>query len=82
MGDVVLIKYEKLPPLKWMMGRIIKTHPGPENHVRVCTIEKINGTLTHPIGKLAPTPISEHQHLNQMFQSTNENQPGTGVEGN
>lgn len=29
-GDVVLIKDENFPPLKWLMGRIIKTYPGRE----------------------------------------------------
>lgn len=56
-GDVVLIKDTRLPPLKWLMGRIIETHPGADGLVRVCTIKTQMGIFKRPINKLAPLPI-------------------------
>lgn len=57
-GDVVMVKDDRLPPLKWMMGRVIETHPGKDNLVRVCTIKTKNGNFKRPINKLAPLPIN------------------------
>lgn len=38
-GDMVLIKYKNLPPLSWMSARVIATHPGEDNIVRVVTLK-------------------------------------------
>lgn len=75
-GDLVLIKEELLPPLKWSMGRIIKTMPGKDGLVRVCEIKTIHGYFTRPITKLAPLPIEEHNSIVE----TPENDEGDHVE--
>lgn len=59
-GDVVLIKDDGLPPLKWMVGRIVNTHPGHDGLVKVCSVKTINGILQRPSLKLSPLPINEH----------------------
>ncbi|XP_059047666.1 uncharacterized protein LOC131843089 [Achroia grisella] len=53
--DVVIIK-DDLPPTKWLLGRILHKHTGPDGHVRVVTLKCKNSTLKRPISKLIPLP--------------------------
>lgn len=57
--DVVLLKELNLPPSKWIIGRIIKIHPGADNVCRVVTVRTKFGDYTRPITKMAPLPSSE-----------------------
>lgn len=40
-GDIVLVKEDDLPPSRWLMGRIVKKHPGSDNITRVITIREV-----------------------------------------
>ena len=53
-GDLVAIKEENLPPLRWKIGRIKLTHPGKDNLVRVVTVQTASGDLQRPISKIVP----------------------------
>jgi len=53
-GDLVTIRDERLPPLKWSMGRIVDVHPGADSLVRVATVKTMSGELKRPIAKLCP----------------------------
>lgn len=55
--DMVIIKEEDVPPTKWLLGRIIHIHPGPDQLVRVVTV-KCNGNtiLKRPLSKLIFLP--------------------------
>lgn len=66
-GDLVLIKEQLLPPLKWAMGRITKTMPGKDGLVRVCQIKTENGSFVRPISKLAPLPVEEHTTIDNTL---------------
>jgi len=37
-GTVVLIRADILPPLQWSISRVIATHVGTDDHVRVVTV--------------------------------------------
>lgn len=55
--DVVLIKEDNLPPLRWAIGRIIKLHPGGDGVTRVVTLKTAsNDNLIRPIVKLCWLP--------------------------
>lgn len=56
-GDLVLIKNEGLPPLCWRLARVVNTHPGSDNKVRVVTLKTENSELKRPITKLCKLPI-------------------------
>lgn len=66
-GDVVLIKDEFYPPLKWTMGRITETHPGADGLTRVCTVRTARGTYVRPIAKLAPLLTDETDDINSLI---------------
>jgi len=53
-GDLVLVKDDQQPPMKWKMGRIIDTHPDHDNTVRVVSVKTSEGEYTRPVVKLCP----------------------------
>lgn len=58
-NDLVIVIEDNLPPSRWILGRVIHTHPGSDGLVRVATIRCKGTTLKRPIAKLALLPISE-----------------------
>jgi len=56
-GSLVLIVDERYPPSKWPLGRIIASHPGKDEKIRVVTVRTQTTTLKRPIVKLCPLPI-------------------------
>jgi len=58
-GDLVLLREDNMPPLKWSMARILDCHPGDDGLVRVVTVRTANGLLKRPISKISPLPTSK-----------------------
>lgn len=58
--DVVIIKEDNVAPTRWKLARVVKTHPGKENVVRVATVRLANGSeLIRPVVKLCRLPIDQ-----------------------
>ncbi|KAK9731010.1 methyltransferase (DUF5641) [Popillia japonica] len=55
-GDLVLLKEDNVPPLKWIMGRIIEVHPGQDGRNRVVTIKTAQGTVDRGVQKVCCFP--------------------------
>jgi hypothetical protein len=58
-GELVLVHEPDLPPLKWKMGRIVKTFPGKDGLVRTVEILTQTGKLIRPITKVSPLPVND-----------------------
>lgn len=58
---LVLIKDENLPPLKWSLGRIIKTFPGHDGISRVADIKTSAGIVRRAFSKICPLPVNEEE---------------------
>ncbi|XP_076380821.1 uncharacterized protein LOC117219916 [Megalopta genalis] len=58
-GDMVLIKEDNLPPLKWALGRVVELHPGQDGISRVSTIRTTRGMLKRPASKICVLPIED-----------------------
>lgn len=58
-GDLVLIKDENLPPLKWLLGRIVKLYPGTDGVVRVADVRTSSGILKRSFSRICPLPNKE-----------------------
>jgi len=59
-GVLVLIQDDdpNWGPLRWKLGRIIKTYPGHDGLIRVCDVKTPSGSVyKRPITKLSPLPI-------------------------
>ncbi|EZA56793.1 hypothetical protein X777_03198, partial [Ooceraea biroi] len=57
-GQLVLLKDERVPPTKWPLARVIQTHAGSNGLIRVATIRTANSILKRPIVKLCPPPVA------------------------
>lgn len=56
--SLVVLVEENLPPLRWPMARIIATHPGADNIVRVVSVRLPNGTVTkRSVKRICVLPI-------------------------
>lgn len=55
-GQLVIIRQDNLPPVKWLLGRIEAIHPGRDGLVRVATVRTQSSTLERPVVKLCPLP--------------------------
>ncbi|XP_055918523.1 uncharacterized protein LOC129950618 [Eupeodes corollae] len=53
-GTMVLVSDDNLPPLKWLLGRIVDTIRGKDGHVRVISIKTKSGIITRAVHKVAP----------------------------
>ncbi|XP_011859248.1 PREDICTED: uncharacterized protein LOC105556757 [Vollenhovia emeryi] len=58
-GQLVLVKDGRYPPAKWPLGRIKEVHPGPDNLVRVVTVETATSTFRRHVAGLSPLTIGE-----------------------
>lgn len=58
-GDIVIVRDERLPPAKWILGRVVETHAGQDNLVRSATVKTATSLFKRPITKLCGLPINE-----------------------
>ena len=52
-GDIVILQESGTVPTKWPLGRILQTHPGQDNLVRVVTLKTAQGIYKRPVSKIA-----------------------------
>nr|CAH7749587.1 unnamed protein product [Callosobruchus chinensis] len=57
-GDMVIIKEDNLPPLKWKLGRVTSLHSGSDGVNRVATVKTLNGFVKRAFSKLCPLPLN------------------------
>lgn len=57
LGTVVLVKDERLPPGKWLLGRVIQKHPGADGITRVVSLQYKTKVFKRPLTKLCPLPL-------------------------
>ncbi|XP_063834037.1 uncharacterized protein LOC135083229 [Ostrinia nubilalis] len=57
-GDMVLLKEDHAPPMKWRLGRIVKLYPGPDNITRVVDVNTAKGIVRRALNKLVALPPS------------------------
>lgn len=64
-GTMVIFKEENLPPMKWRIGRVIKTHPGRDGVCRVADFKTYKGIERRALNKVCPLFDEEDVALNQ-----------------
>ncbi|CAK9799145.1 hypothetical protein ANTPLA_LOCUS1910 [Anthophora plagiata] len=62
--DLVLIKEEALPSMRWPLGRVLEIHPGKDGIVRVATIKTANGIYKRCVKKLCVLPTDTAVNCN------------------
>ncbi|XP_044747591.1 uncharacterized protein LOC123308803 [Coccinella septempunctata] len=58
-GQLVVIKTDKVPPNQWRLGRITTLFPGSDGVARVARVKTQDGTFTRPLVKLCPLPVCD-----------------------
>lgn len=53
-GELVLLKEENAPPMRWRLGRIISLFPGKDGIVRVAEVKTTTGTTRRGVQYLCP----------------------------
>jgi hypothetical protein len=66
-GDLVVVIEDNLPPMKWLLGRVVTLHPGKDGLVRVATIKTSKGEIKRPTAKLCLLPVER-----EAFQDPGE----------
>jgi signal peptidase I len=56
-GDLVIIKDDRLPPQQWRLGRITSLYHGDDGFPRVADLKTSDGEIRRPIVKLSLLPI-------------------------
>lgn len=59
-GNIVLVKDERTPSSAWPLGKIIETHGGHDNLVRVVDVRIGKKTFRRPITKICVLPIRDN----------------------
>ena len=58
-NDLVLIKEDNIPPLKWSLGRIVQLIYGNDGLARVAVIRTTKGDIRRSFAKICPLPVTE-----------------------
>ncbi|XP_073964467.1 uncharacterized protein [Choristoneura fumiferana] len=59
LGEMVVVKDDRLPPNRWLLGRVTGLHPGSDGVPRVADVYTTSGTLRRAFNRLCPLPILE-----------------------
>ncbi|XP_061710888.1 uncharacterized protein LOC133520471 [Cydia pomonella] len=60
LGEMVLVKDDRLPPNRWLLGRVTRLYPGSDGVTRVADVHTTSGTLRRAA---QPTvPATSHRH--------------------
>ena len=51
-GDILILKEDNTIPSQWPLARVVDTHPGADNLVRVVTVKTSQGVYRRPITKI------------------------------
>ncbi|XP_055604451.1 uncharacterized protein LOC129752705 [Uranotaenia lowii] len=57
-NQLVLLKEDGTPPIRWPTARITKLHPGTDGITRVVTLQTPKGSCTRPVAKVCLLPIA------------------------
>ena len=60
-GDLVLVREDNQPQMKWKMGRVVQLFPGADSKVRVVTVKTADGEIKRPVVKLCPLMSSTQE---------------------
>lgn len=59
-NDLVMLKDENLPPLKWPLARVVEVCRGDDGCVRVATVKSMDGIFKREITKLCKLPVESN----------------------
>ncbi|XP_043477349.1 uncharacterized protein LOC122508206 [Leptopilina heterotoma] len=55
--SMVVLRDNNLPPLQWLLGRVIETHAGDDGIIRVVSVKTKNGICKRGVKRVSPLPL-------------------------
>ncbi|XP_055590754.1 uncharacterized protein LOC129742843 [Uranotaenia lowii] len=74
-NQLVLLKEENIPPMRWPTARVIQTHPGEDGIIRVVTLRTPKGSCTRPVSKICLLPIASSSEESNHKENEERKQP-------
>ncbi|KAJ8713647.1 hypothetical protein PYW07_014017 [Mythimna separata] len=59
LGEMVLVRDDRLPPTRWLLGRVVRLYPGSDGVTRVADVFTTSGTLRRAFNRLCPLPVMD-----------------------
>ncbi|XP_061723205.1 uncharacterized protein LOC133529500 isoform X2 [Cydia pomonella] len=59
LGEMVLVKDDRLPPNQWLLGRVTQLYPGTDGISRVADVLTMSGTVRRAFNRLCPLPVED-----------------------
>ncbi|XP_022831966.1 uncharacterized protein LOC111360305 [Spodoptera litura] len=56
-GTMVLVRDANLPPLLWLLGRVVAVKTGSDGHCRVADVRTRKGIITRAYNNICPLPV-------------------------
>ncbi|XP_045449188.1 uncharacterized protein LOC123657715 [Melitaea cinxia] len=63
LGEMVLIKDDRLPPNQWRLGRVTNIYPGSDGVARVADVITTSGPVRRAFNRLCPLPVMDQQNF-------------------
>lgn len=63
LGELVLVKDDRLPPNRWLLGRVTRLYPGSDGVTRVADVLTTSGTQRRAYNRLCPLPVEEQNFV-------------------
>lgn len=67
-NQLIILRDESTPPMKWQTARIDQIHPGADGVIRVVTVQTPASRFVRPVTKICPLPVMSSS--DQPTQST------------
>ncbi|XP_045504751.1 uncharacterized protein LOC123701362 isoform X1 [Colias croceus] len=63
LGEMVVVKDERLHPNQWLLGRVTRLHPGSDGVTRVADVLTSSGIQRRAFNRLCPLPIEDQNSV-------------------
>ncbi|XP_063362149.1 uncharacterized protein LOC134651087 [Cydia amplana] len=63
LGEMVLVKDDRLPPNQWLLGRVTQLYPGTDGISRVADVLTMSGTVRRAFNRLCPLPVEDNSFV-------------------
>ncbi|XP_063388444.1 uncharacterized protein LOC134674335 isoform X2 [Cydia fagiglandana] len=63
LGEMVLVKDDRVPPNQWLLGRVTQLYPGTDGISRVADVLTMSGTIRRAFNRLCPLPVEDNSFV-------------------
>lgn len=68
-NDLVVLRDESTPPLKWPLARVVEVTPGKDGNVRVVTVKTADNIFKRAVAKVCKLPLDNEEKLSSDLKA-------------